>query len=110
MVRQIKLLANIAIFWSYSTCGPYHYRFVVSQLDHGRERPIHLARGNGDDPGSGICNSLRCWAIVPGGVHDRDPLLDGVESTERVLLRSEGERKDVHSVVDGVVDGREHAS
>ena len=88
----------------------YRYLLLVSQRDNRRERAISLARGNCDDPRSRVLKRLRTRPVVPGRVHDGDPLLDGMQGAERILLgNSERQREHVHPVMDGVVDGREHA-
>jgi len=88
----------------------YRYLLLVSQRDNRRERAISLARGNCDDPRSRVLKRLRTRPVVPGRVHDGDPLLDGMQGAERILLGvSERQREHVHPVMDGVVDGREHA-
>ena len=88
----------------------YRYLLLVSQRDNRRERAISLARGNCDDPRSRVLKRLRTRPVVPGRVHDGDPHLDGMQGAERILLgMSERQREHVHPVMDGVVDGREHA-
>jgi Na+-translocating ferredoxin:NAD+ oxidoreductase RnfC subunit len=93
----------------------YRYLSLVSQRDHGWKGAIHRTRGYSDDPRGSIAKSLRSWTLVPAREHHGDPLLNRVQGGERVLFGNDeatikGQREHVHSVVDGIVDGCEHAS
>ena len=88
----------------------YRYLFLVSQRDHGWKRPINLTRSYSNDPRGSVLNSLWSWTAVAACVHDGDPLLNSVQGAERVVFEAtDGQREHVHPVMDGVVDGREHA-
>jgi hypothetical protein len=82
---------------------------VVDEV--GRKLAVHGAGAGGEDPGRDVGDGAQAGARVAGGADNGDAAADGVEGPDgdavvEVVagLAAEGERQNVHAIVDGGVE------